>query len=142
MKRIFGNFYQILIGKDVSLERKISNIYITAVIIATILALFVNILVGHPLWIIFPSIATLIICAAALIKIKGNNRISIIVALYFISYIYVPFMYITMGMLDSTQAMFFVASLFAIALILKNKQRIIALTILIIEYTVLLFIGA
>ena len=142
MKFIFSNFYKKLIGKDVNLERKISNIFITAVTIATILTLFVNILVGHPLWIIFPSIATLIICVAALIKIKGDTRIPIIVALYFISYIYVPFMYITMGMLDSTQAMFFVASLFAIALILKNKQRIIALTILIIEYTVLLFIGA
>ena len=142
MKRIFNDFYQILIGKDVVLERKISNIFITAVIIATILALFVNILVGHPLWIIFPSIATLIICAVSLIKIKGDNRISIIVALCFVSYIYIPFMYITMGMLYSTQAMFFVASLFVIALILQNKQRIIALTILIIEYISLLFIGA
>jgi len=142
MKRIFNNFYQILIGKDVSLERKISNIFIMAVIIATTLALFVNILVGHPLWIIFPSIATLLICAAALIKRKGDNRISIVVALCFVSYIYVPFMYITMGMLYSTQAMFFVASLFVIALILRDKHRIIALTILIIEYTILLFIGA
>jgi len=127
-------------SKSNDLIGRISAIFIITSIFLSIIAIIVEIALKQPLWMIFPSVVILIFCVLTPI-VSDDIKRPIIVMIFLVTYIYIPFLYFSNGGNDGAILLLFIMIIVYEGYYLESKILVVNLSATIIFYSLLIIYG-
>lgn len=139
-RKIFNNliFFNL---KKLHLEDRLAVIFLITGMILSAVGIVTSFIFGDPFWINLPNILAFLICISVPFIFKEKLLDIVLVVLFFIGFIYFPFIFFTNGGLSGSGIFYFAMIVVYFTFYLRGKRLYIVVGSIMLYYIVIFLIG-